>query len=288
MSSISRSRSRSPINDRSRSRSRSPRRRGERRGMVSSRRVIISNIPYDMKWQDIKDLFRKEVGDVTYVELWENPDGKPRGAGIIEFKDKETAQKAIDKMHRYDLKGRDLVVREERESDRLKMSGGMGGGSMGMGGGMGMGMGGMGMGMGGGMMGGEMGGISPQVLQQLGIDGPISNIVFVSNLDYKVTWKKLKDVFKLAGNVIRAEIKQDKDGKSRGMGTVQFEFPMEALQAISMFNNQTLYDRAMRVKMDSASAPDPVKNVQLPSGLKSIGMGLGLGGTPLKPLNPMS
>ena len=47
-----------------------------------------------------------------------------------------------------------------------------------------------------------------------------------------MTWKKLKDVFKLAGNVMRAEVKTDKEGKSRGMGTLVFEFPMEAVQAI--------------------------------------------------------
>ena len=51
-------------------------------------------------------------------------------------------------------------------------------------------------------------------------------------LDYKVTWWKLKDVFKLAGNVIKAEIKEDKSGKSRGMGVVTFEQPLEAVQAV--------------------------------------------------------
>ena len=56
-------------------------------------------------------------------------------------------------------------------------------------------------------------------------------------LDYKVTWKKLKDIFKMAGNVIRAEIKQDKEGKSRGMGVVTFEFPLEAVQAICILSH---------------------------------------------------
>ena len=54
----------------------------------------------------------------------------------------------------------------------------------------------------------------------------------------------------MAGNVQSAEIKEDKDGKSRGMGIVKFEHPMEAVQAISMFNNQVLYERTMTVKMD--------------------------------------
>ena len=54
----------------------------------------------------------------------------------------------------------------------------------------------------------------------------------VCQLDYKVTNHKLREVFKLAGNVMKAEIKEDKNGKSRGMGIVQFEQPLEAVQAI--------------------------------------------------------
>lgn len=36
----------------------------------------------------------------------------------------------------------------------------------------------------------------------------------------------------MAGVVKRADVKEDKDGKSRGMGTVTFEQPLEAVQAI--------------------------------------------------------
>lgn len=64
-------------------------------------------------------------------------------------------------------------------------------------------------------------------------DNKCNTFTFVFlKLDYKVTWWKLKDVFKLAGNVIKAEIKEDKAGKSRGMGVVVFEHPMEAVQAV--------------------------------------------------------
>lgn len=292
--STSRSRSRSPVR-RSRSRSRSHERHRDRARRINliSKRVIISNVPYEMKWQDIKDIFRKEVGEVQYVEMFETPDGKSRGSGIIEFKDKDTARKAIETMHRYKMKDRNIVVREERESDQNQNMGGGRGGGSGMMGGGGGGGGGLGGGMGmmgnmggsGGMMGNMGGGgggpgITPQLLQQLGVDGPVTNTVFVSNIDYKVTWKKLKDVFKLAGNVQRVEVMQSKDGKSRGMATVSFDTQLEALQAISMFNNQTLYDRPMRVKMDSTAAKKP--DIPLPSGLKSIGMGLGLGGAPIQ------
>lgn len=53
-----------------------------------------------------------------------------------------------------------------------------------------------------------------------------------SQLDYKVGWKKLKEVYSMAGSVVRTDILEDKDGKSRGMGTVTFDLPIEAVQAV--------------------------------------------------------
>lgn len=52
------------------------------------------------------------VGEVTFVELFVDENDKPRGCGIVEFENKDLAQKAVEKMHRYDLKGRKLVVKE--------------------------------------------------------------------------------------------------------------------------------------------------------------------------------
>lgn len=48
------------------------------------------------------------------MELFEDEHGNPRGCGIIEFEKVEHARIALDKMHRYDLKGRKLVVKEVR------------------------------------------------------------------------------------------------------------------------------------------------------------------------------
>ncbi|KAK3570001.1 hypothetical protein QTP86_008429 [Hemibagrus guttatus] len=180
-------------------------------------RVFISNIPYDMKWQAIKDLMREKVGEVTYVELFKDAEGKSRGCGVVEFKDEEFVKKAIEVMNKYDLSGRPLNIKE---------------------------------------------------------------------LDFKVGWKKLKEVFSMAGVVKRADVKEDKDGKSRGMGTVTFEQSLEAVQAISMLNGQMLFDRQMHVKMDDKSLPPDDfrsgdKAPQLPRGLGGIGMGLGPGGQPI-------
>ena len=47
----------------------------------------------------------------------------------------------------------------------------------------------------------------------------------------------MRDVFRMAGNVKNCELKVDKEGKSRGMGIVEFDHPMEAVQAICILLN---------------------------------------------------
>lgn len=84
-------------------------------------------------------------------------------------------------------------------------------------------------------------------------------------MDYKVDEKKLLEVFKLAGKVLHVELGKDKDGKSRGFGVVEYDHPVESVQAISMLHNQQLFDRRMTVRLDRANEPDmPPK---LPEGI---------------------
>lgn len=105
MNSSSRDRSRDRNNDRGGG-------GGNANRKASERRIYVSNIPYDFRWQDLKDLFRTEVGKVAHVELFTDENDKPRGCGIVEFEDSDSVKTAVDKMHRFDIKGRKLVVKE--------------------------------------------------------------------------------------------------------------------------------------------------------------------------------
>lgn len=51
--------------------------------------------------------------------------------------------------------------------------------------------------------------------------------VFVSNLAYEVGWQDLKDHMREAGNVLRADVFIGVDGRSKGLGTVEFSKPFE-------------------------------------------------------------
>ncbi|KAM6369357.1 heterogeneous nuclear ribonucleoprotein M isoform 10-T13 [Pluvialis apricaria] len=203
----------------------------------------------------------------------------------------ESMKKAAEVLNKHSLGGRPLKVKEVRRASVLSDPDGEHARRamqkvMAAAGGMGIGPGPGGPGM---------INIPPSILNNPNIPneiihalqaGRLGSTVFVANLDYKVGWKKLKEVFSMAGVVVRADILEDKDGKSRGIGTVTFEQAIEAVQAISMFNGQLLYDRPMHVKMDERAFPKgdffpPERPQQLPHGLGGIGMGLGPGGQPI-------
>lgn len=284
----SRSRSRSPFrknfNERSygeddyknRRRDYSPDMR--RAGASSAKnRVFVNNIPFECRWMEIKDLFREKVGDVAFVELFEDDNGKFKGCGVVEFKDSETAQKAVEIMHKHEIRGRQLNVKIDSgdmdrrrtssrasERDFMRPNDGFGNNEF-------------------------RGdppfntyGLNPEFLKSLGISGPLNNKVFISNLDYKVTEKKLEEIFKIAGKLVKVELNVDNEGKSKGHGTAEYEHPLEAVQAISMFNGQRLYARIMNVRMDKFADDGDAIPAKLPSGLHGIGKGLGINGQPMQ------
>lgn len=46
------------------------------------------------------------------MEMFNDENNRPRGCAVIEFESTELVQKAVEIMHRYELKGRKLVVKE--------------------------------------------------------------------------------------------------------------------------------------------------------------------------------
>ncbi|XP_055541582.1 heterogeneous nuclear ribonucleoprotein M [Wyeomyia smithii] len=284
-------RDRSRRSDRGRNNSRysNDRDRSRDRDRSDCRRIYVSNVPYEYRWQDLKDLFRKEVGDVSFVELFHDESNKPRGCGIVEFEKAEHVQLALDKMNRFDINGRQLVIKEDYGNERDKYGrvvpksfrgnerdGGndnrrrdrdddrISGRDDGVGFNPDF----------------NTYGLSIKFLEGLGIQGPLHTRIFIANLDYKVDAKKLKQVFKLAGKVQNVDLSVDKDGNSRGFAVIEYDHPVEAVQAISMFDHQMLFDRRMTVRLDRVLEKGELN--RLPEGLKGVGIGLGPNGEPLK------
>lgn len=83
--------------------------------------------------------------------------------------------------------------------------------------------------------------------------------VYVGNLSFRTSWQGLKDHFKsVSPSVVRAEILEDEDGRSKGCGIVQFSTSREASAAIKALHDTELDGRRIFVREDreaSVSAP---------------------------------
>ena len=178
---------------------------------IQSRRLYVGNLSYDVSWQDLKDHF-KQCGSVVRADVMEEPGGRSKGCGLIEYATAEQAQLAMVTLKDTDLKGRPIFVREDREE------GAVGGGVGGVGGG--------------------------------GGGGRMASRVFVGNLSYDVSWQSLKDHFKQVGVVIRSDVATGDDGRSRGYGIVELKTPRDAMAAIAHLNNSVLMGRPITVRED--------------------------------------
>ncbi|KAF9578482.1 hypothetical protein BGW38_005690, partial [Lunasporangiospora selenospora] len=77
--------------------------------------------------------------------------------------------------------------------------------------------------------------------------------VFVGNLPFQCQWQDLKDLFRKAGPVLRADVALGFDGRSRGFGSVLFVNPEDAKKAIETFDNYEFQGRNLRVHYDRYS-----------------------------------
>jgi RNA recognition motif-containing protein len=67
-------------------------------------------------------------------------------------------------------------------------------------------------------------------------DSLAGRVLFVGNLPFHVQWQDLKDLFRSAGNIQRANVALGGDGRSRGFGSVQYSSKDDAEIAIGLFD----------------------------------------------------
>ncbi|KAI1785974.1 RNA-binding domain-containing protein [Ganoderma leucocontextum] len=255
-----RSRSRTPHRSRSRRRhSRSPRSRSRERrpaepfsrslggpmnapheeavefAKVSKRenRVYVGNLAYDVKYRDLME-FMRGAGEVLFAEVLITPTGISKGCGIVEFASQEDAQRSIRELSEQLLLSRPVFIREDRENESRF-------GATPVPGKIGMAMAGQGL--------HAAPPPRPPSHNYFGHQNP-GNQLYVGNLPYQAGWQDLKDLFRSAGNIIRADINIGADGRPKGSGTVIFETAKDAVQAISMYNGFEWYGRTLEVRED--------------------------------------
>ncbi|PWY88483.1 RNA-binding domain-containing protein [Aspergillus heteromorphus CBS 117.55] len=234
---------------------------------ASGRQLYVSNLPFNVGWQDLKDLFRQaaQQGAVIRADVHTDATGRPKGSGIVAFESPEDARNAIQQFNGYDWQGRALEVREDRFAGAGPGFGGRGGGFGGGFGGRGGGFGGRGGfgggrgGFGGGFRGGFPGAppagppgafgapgggpgfegvasVPPNPFTDYATSGgEKGGVIYVRNLPWSTCNEDLVDLFSTIGKVDRAEIQYEPNGRSRGTGVVQFDSGDTAETAISKF-----------------------------------------------------
>lgn len=79
-------------------------------------------------------------------------------------------------------------------------------------------------------------------------------------LPFQVGWQDLKDLFRQAGHVVRADVQFFPDGKSKGNGIVSFSSREDAQNAIELYHNYEFYGRPIEVREDKfANSPRPAR-----------------------------
>lgn len=82
-----------------------------------NRRVFVSNLPADTKWQDLKDHMRA-AGDILFCNIVPNPEKRRGGKGdygLIEYRTAAEAQEAISKLSRSRFDGNTVFVQPDRD-----------------------------------------------------------------------------------------------------------------------------------------------------------------------------
>ncbi|KAG6032885.1 hypothetical protein E4U41_007091 [Claviceps citrina] len=221
---------------------------------AGGRQIYVANLPFNVGWQDLKDLFRQAArsGSVIRADVHSGPDGRPKGSGIVVFESPDDARNAIQQFNGYDWQGRMLEVREDRYAGAggagFSGRGGYGGGMRGgFGGGFGRGgysggRGGFGMGGRGGFAGGApfdpapAAAIPPNPFTDGATAGSEkSETIYVRNLPWSTSNDDLVDLFTTIGKVEQAEIQYEPSGRSRGTGVVRFDNADTAETAIAKF-----------------------------------------------------
>jgi RNA recognition motif-containing protein len=222
-----------------------PRREQYRREPSKGYEVFVGNIPFNVKWQDLKDLFR-ECGEIERADIIENSYGKSRGMGTVHFYELSDAEAAIDKFNGFDWFGRRIEVRKSKfpregddsasnnqprhvEAPHIRTDG-----------------------------------LSKNTEFTLGVsgDGPPSDTLFVANLPWETAESDLFELFGSVSTVVKAELQYGRGGRSAGNAVVQFADMEDARSVIEQLNDYEYGNRHLRISFANLPSPEHLAALQ--------------------------
>mmetsp|Transcript_25769 Transcript_25769/g.60412 ORF Transcript_25769/g.60412 Transcript_25769/m.60412 type:complete len:482 (+) Transcript_25769:186-1631(+) len=217
------------------------------------RRVYVGNLAWEVSWQDLKDLMKTLNHEVVRVDIMQTSDGRSKGCGIVEFATAQGAAEAVLTLNDTELAGRRIFVREDRENSNSGISGRDHSSR-------------------GGRYNNHRNRHHGNTTMIPSDPESQSRRVYVGNLSWDVTWSELKDHMRSAGDVVRADVICEHNGRSKGCGIVEFETEEGAQNAIETLTHTELRGRTIFVREDREGPGSEGKGGHRPRNFGAYGM----------------
>ncbi|KAF4653589.1 hypothetical protein FOL47_010434 [Perkinsus chesapeaki] len=198
--------------------------------------VYVGSLDFEVTEAQLGD-HMKSAGEIESVDILTRKDGKSKGCALVEYKTEDAAEKAIETLNDTEVGNRKIFVREDRgpieEMEQGATRQGKGKGGKGKGKGKGKGFKGR------------------DRIRPLKVgEKDVHRLIYVGNLPWRTAWQDLKDLFRECGDVIRVDMAEGWDGRSKGFATVLFQDPEGAQKAIEKYNGYDFQGRKMYVRED--------------------------------------
>lgn len=223
-------------------------------------RVFVSNLPFQMHWKDLKELARQTVGEVGYVEIFKNYDGRSRGVGIVQFSSPDEANKAVSVLNGYNANGRNIGARIDSKPDRVprQQDGSPSGPGFSAPRSAGSFTSSSASGENVSSSSGPSSSASPSASsssesQSTRVVAEPDSSIFISNLPWTCSWRDLKEMSRSYGNVLFADVLStivNGRRRSKGLGIVRFQTAEAAQAAIAGLNGTDVNGRQIVVRLD--------------------------------------
>lgn len=239
-------------------------------------KVFFAGANFNTEEDDLYNVFEK-IGRIEDFVLFRMQDQRSRGMGVVTYTNPEDAQRAIATLHKTEVDGRSLLVQEDTKNESGAQQAGNNRGSEGYSGK------GKGKDSSKGWKGGKDGGggkdgkrgfrdggwkggyddygydwdyhqeYSSGVEDYYGYETD-GRTVFFAGASFDTTPQHLRRIFAEAGRIKQFWLFQLPDGRSRGMGVVQYEDFREAQYSIEVVHSKVIDGRSLLVKIDDVGA----------------------------------